>query len=263
MNIDNIKINSVHLLRTHLPKLFDFINDKDLYDYIDSSLKFSKQRDGQRINANFSKILLDLATEVKVNNRWTIRNEMYYINSLFDQFVQLEESRSNFKNLIKSALFNHNDQNFLNVIGELGACYDLCRKYQYLGYEIPLNNGYSIDFKFGKRDGDYILVEILNSQYDPSKYEDNDSFERLIIHRLTKKITEKKILILDKEIIDRIYIFPIIHGITPEIIKANHEFLNSIEKNDLNGVKCINPKYFGSIGKKYSLLSTEEIFKWP
>lgn len=252
--------NSIKLFQTYLPNLLKIITEKDLLQFLNKADEFLLINDGKTGNANFLAVFLMLIEEVKENKSYELRNELGFFNHLLGKFQKFEKNKE-FKNLVLSVINNFNKNDFKNVLGEIAACLHLSAENLLLKYEKIISNQVSIDFEFKNKTEEIFLVDVLNIDYDRTRYEKGEPFEKFITGRLQSKFNEKTKK-LDYEEKHKIFIFPIIHGLTIEIVQENLSFLTTINlgSNPFYSFQSFNPMAFAKVQDSFfSLFSMEKI----
>ncbi|MFV8336030.1 hypothetical protein ACNQF7_08065 [Flavobacterium sp. RSP29] len=198
--------------------------------------------------------------EVAKNESQEMRNELGYFNFLLGEFAKIKKNKE-FKNLVLSVVNNFEKNDFKNVLGEIAVCLVLSNNSELLKYERVQQNNKSMDFEFKDVDGNTFLVEVLNIEYKSDKYEKGTPFEKFICGRLETKFNEKS-LDLDDNDKDKMFIFPIIHGLSIEIVRENILFLTTINKKRFpkDRFNSFNPMAFAKVqGTYFSIFTMEEI----
>jgi hypothetical protein len=254
--IDDCKI----LFQLYIPNLLSLFSENEFKIFLEKSYNFTVLYYGKTANTNFLATFLMLVREVAGNKSNKIRNEWGYFNYLLGEFTKIENNKQ-FKNLVSSVINNYEKNDFKNVLGEIAVCLRLSAKYQLLKYEKVLENGKNIDFEFKDKKGEIFLIEVLNIEYDSTRYEGGKTFEKFICGRLEKKFNEKS-LDLDDHYKRRILIFPIIHGFTIDIFRENELFLTTLNKSRFpeNEFNSFNPMSFAKVQDTFfDLFTVEEI----
>lgn len=252
--------NSKKLFQLYIPNLLSLLTENEFLSFIEKSYTFTILNDGKTANGNFIATFLMLVEEVAKNESQEIRNELGYFNYLLGEFAKIEKNKE-FKNLVLAVINNFEKNDFKNVLGEIAVCLVLSNKAELLKYESVQQNNKSIDFEFKDVDGDTFLVEVLNIEYNSTKYEKGNPFEKFICGRLETKFNEKSIALNDNDK-NRIWIFPIIHGFSIEIVRENILFLTTINKKCFPKDKfnSFNPMCFAKVqGTHFNLFTMEEI----
>jgi hypothetical protein len=262
MNIELIKSNSLGLFKIYIPNLFLYLEDVEIEQYIDNSIKMTLKRDGEKSNANYLKSFLMLAHEHKKNKENIIRNEFFYFNSLLGDFSKIIPSRKKFRDLLLSSIFDYNQNSILNAMSEIAVCIEQSKTNKFVAYERKISNGKYIDFEFSNiATGEIILVDVVSIHFNPNKYENKEGFKSVILKRITDKFNSK-INKLTEEEKHKIFIYPIIHYLDLKITKENSSFIKTIGNSKKYPFNSFTPKFFGAIRNSYQLLSIDEIEKW-
>jgi hypothetical protein len=264
MNINLIKQNSLGTLKLYCPNLFYYISDKDFLLFIDKAIRHTYPKGGTDKN-NFIVTFFKLVNEHKLNDSNEIRNEFAYFNFLLGKSIQIGINQTKFRDLIISTLYNFELNNFLNAIGEIAALLDISNGYKFINYEVPLPNGKNVDFQLESASTKInINVDVSNIYHDTDRYENEKNFETFIRKRLHDKYTAKTNDLPETEK-NKVYIFPIIHGLTIKIIQSNSEFLIDINKSSTqyaNSFQSFSPRVFANMGGLYyGLFSIPEFIK--
>lgn len=252
--------NSEKLFQLYIPNLLSLLSESEFLSFLEKSYSFVTLNDGKIRNSNFLATFLMLIQEVANNDSEEIRNELGYFNHLLGEFAKVQKNKE-FRNLVLSVINNFDKNDFKNVLGEIAVCLTLSQKSELLKYERVLENNKSIDFEFKDINGEIFLVDVLNIEYNSAKYEKGKPFEKFICGRLETKFNEKSIN-LNEESKKRLVIFPIIYGLTIEIVRENEAFLTTISKNRFpkDGFNSFNPMSFAKVqGTYFSLFTMEEI----
>lgn len=252
--------NCEKLFQLYIPNLLSLLSEREFLSFLEKSYSFAMLNDGKTRNSNFLATFLMLIQEVANNDSEEIRNELGYFNHLLGEFSKVQKNKE-FRNLVLSVINNFDKNDFKNVLGEIAVCLTLSQKSELLKYERVLENNKSIDFEFKDINGEIFLVDVLNIEYNSAKYEKGKPFEKFICGRLETKFNEKS-MNLNEENKKRLVIFPIIHGLTIEIVRENEVFLTTISKNRFpkDGFNSFNPMSFAKVqGTYFSLFSMEEI----
>ena len=205
-----------------------------------------------------------LVHEHKFQNENVVRKEFEYFNILLGEFSKIAPNKKKFKGLLLSAIFNYDQNSFLNAISEIAVCIELTKTNEFLNYEKKMNNGKNIDFEFlNNKTNEEFYVEVFSIHFNPLKYEDPRGFKSKINKNIKDKF-DLKTIGLSNNLKQKVFIFPVIHYLTIPIVKENVEFLNEIKTSNSNDLSynSFTPKFFGSIGTSYSLLSVEEILNY-
>ncbi|MNU87709.1 hypothetical protein D3C71_774980 [compost metagenome] len=252
--------NSKKLLQLHIPNLLRLLTENEFISFIKKSYEFTVLNDGKTANTNFLATFLMLVEEVAENKSQEIRNELGYFNFLLGEFAKTKKNKE-FKNLVLSVVNNFEKNDFKNTLGEIAVCLTLSNNSELIKYESVQRNNKSIDFEFKDADGNTFLVEVLNIEYNSARYEKGDPFEKFICGRLETKFNEKSTDLSDHDK-NRMLIFPIIHGVSIEIVRENISFLTSINKKRFpkEGFNSFNPMSFAKVqGTYFRLFTMEEI----
>jgi hypothetical protein len=259
MITDAMISNSIGIAEEYFPNLFNYLSKGDFETFIKKAYEHTAKFNGGTPNNNFIVTFFKLLEEHDRNESNAIRNEFGYFNYLLGEFSNYSNQKE-FKSLLIGALYNFEKSDFHHSLGEIGACLDLSRERIFKKYEQPLANGKSIDFVFSSKDGSSIYVEVLNIDYNKSRYE-KEKFQLFLDKRLSDKFSSKSIG-LDSETKKKIYIYPILNGFTTQIIKEQSEYLRNITKASIekNSYQSFSPKSFGNIqGTFFNLFSIDEI----
>ncbi|MGB5821440.1 MAG: hypothetical protein WBG90_18295 [Saonia sp.] len=262
MNLETVYKAALGIVYQYIPNMLKVITEKDFKNFILKSIEHTNiDGRGGTPNLNFIASFFMLIEASRTGKNDIIIKEFEYFNYLLGEFIKLNSNQKEFKNLVMASLMNFNKEAaFLEVLGEVGACLSLARENIFEKYEYSLPNNKSIDLKFETKFG-VRLVEVSNIQYKAEKYEGSDSF-KVFMHRRLKTKFEEKSKGLDKEYMDLIFIYPIIHGISNEIIKDNHDLLKNLNEN--TEFNCYEPCFFGNIqGTFFKLFSVDEVCKLP
>jgi hypothetical protein len=244
----------------YIPNLLSLLSESEFLSFLEKSYSFSVLNDGKTRNCNFLATFLMLVEEVAKNDSEEMRNEFGFFNYLLGEFAKIQKNKE-FKNLVLSVINNFDKNDFKNVLGEIAVCLILSNKSELLKYERILENNKSIDFEFKDINGEVFLVDVINIEYNSAKYEKGKPFEKFICGRLDAKFNEKSIN-LNEDKKNRLFIFPIIHGLTIDIVRENETFLTTIYKKRFpkDGVNSFNPMSFAKVqGTYFSLFTMEEI----
>lgn len=254
--IDNCK----KLFQLYIPNLLNYFSEKDFLIFLEALHSFTLLHDGKVASSNFVSTFLMLVEEVKINESQELRNELGYFNYLLGEFEKIEKNKE-FKNLVKGVINNLKKNDFKNVLAEIAVCLNLSTRAELVKYERVLENKKSIDFEFKDTDNNFFLVEVYNIDYNSAKYEIGKPFEKFICERLQKKFNEKAVN-LDNQHKSRLLIFPVIHGLTIDIVRENKLFLTTLCKKKFyeNGFNSFNPMSFAKVqGTYFDLFTMEEI----
>ena len=252
--------NCKKLFQLYIPNLLSLLTENEFLNFIEKAYNFTIEHDDKTANRNFVANFLMLVKEVAKNESEEIRNEFGYFNFLLGEFAKVDNNKE-FKNLVLGVINNFEKNDFKNVLGEIAACLVLSNKAELVKYERVQENNKSMDFEFKDAEGNLFLVEALNIEYKSDKYEKGAPFEKFICHRLENKFNEKSINLSDNDKC-RILIFPIIHGISIQIVRENLSFLTTIYKKRFPKDKfnSFNPMAFAKVqGTYFSLFTMEEI----
>ncbi|MCC9020422.1 hypothetical protein [Flavobacterium lipolyticum] len=254
--IDNCK----KLFQLYIPNLLTYYTEKDFLTLLENLYSFTLLNDGKTANSNFVATFLMLVEEVKNNSSHELRNELGYFNYLLGQFEKVKKNKE-FKNLVKGVINNFEKNDFKNVLAEIAVCLHLSTRAELVKYERVLQNKKSIDFEFKDDGNNLFLVEVYNIDYNSTKYEIGKPFEKFICERLEKKFNDKSAN-LDNDLKSRLLIFPVIHGLTIDIVRENKLFLTTLNKKRFyeNGFNSFNPMSFAKVqGTYFDLFTMEEI----
>lgn len=247
--------NSRKLFQSYIPNLLITISEKEFLEFLNKAYSFTILNDGKFSNSNFISTFFMLIEEVKNGESQEVRNEFGYFNFLLGEFLKFGKNKE-FKNLVLSVI-----NNFKNVLGEIAACLVLSQNSVLLKYEKILENKKSIDFEFKDVNGNVFLIDVLNFNYDLTRYQKGEPFEKFICGRLKSKFDEKSEN-LNFEEKNRLIIFPIIYGLTIEIVRDNEAFLTTLlEKRYLvDGFNCFNPMVFAKVqGTYFNLFTMKDV----
>lgn len=215
------------LLNIYCPNLFQIITRSEFDEFIHKSFQFGLINDGQEINQNFLTSIMKLKDMHKKQVNLQHKYEFDHLNILLGQAIQNNLGKK-FKNLLKGSLLNFKNQSILDIMGEISCCVYLSHKFNFEQYEHSIGNNKTIDFKFSKNGRD-ILVEVSNTKPDLNKYE-KSRFKDFLIRRVVKKYEEKTKDLNNLEK-DNIYIFPVLHGLRPFIIREQRDVLRNFSQS--------------------------------
>ena len=108
-----------------------------------------------------------------------------------------------------------------------------------------------------------MFIEVFTIHFDSNKYEDSEGLKTFLCKRISDKFTNKTKDLPEKEK-ELVYVFPILSGLTPEIIIENKKILKNIDnlRNCGSKINCISPHIFGNLEYEYyDIFSIEEILK--
>jgi len=252
-----IKNNVYLLLEKHLPNILHFIDQKDINQFVDRAGKFIKLNDGKKKPRNFLSFILDLLQKEK--KRDPNLKEVEYYNYLLGKMQEIIPNSNEFGNLIRSVIFNFSTNNFHNFIAEVGALLELSEKYKFIEYEVNLPNGKQADLLLYDSDGTELYVDIVTIHFDSMNYVNQEEFEKLINNKIIDKF-QKTTKGIPKERRSNIYIFPVIQGLTPKILKSNIDYFDTFkEKMKNDQYNSFSPHFFGSIqGTFFTLFSIQK-----
>lgn len=251
--------NSIDLIKLYLPNLWIYLSEEEFKTFLLKAFEHTKKYNGGTTKNNFIVTFFKLFEEHRTNNSQEIRTEFKYFNYLLGEFKKYGNNKE-FKDLLIGALYNFESNNFHHSLGEIAVCLDLCRKSNFQDYEQTFENGKSIDFVFSNDQGELKYIDVVTIDYNKERYE-KDNFQAFFDNRLKSKF-ESKSVGLELDFKRKIHVFPIISGITIEIIKEQSEYLKNIKMSTLeeNGFQSIEPRVFGNVqGTFFNLFTIDEI----
>lgn len=247
----------IAIIKLYCPNLLDFISEKEFRVFIRKSIN-NTSRNGN--TNNFSLTFFRLVKEHATNESRIIRAEFKYFNYVLGKFLRLAKNKA-FKDLLIGVMLNFKQSNFKNILGEIGAAVTLSTVLKLNEYEKSLSNGKSVDFEFIDNANKIVLIEVLNIEFDPTRYDNPQLFQKFICGRLKQKFDDKTLNLDDGEKA-KLYIFPVLHGFTEDIIRENADFLNNLYKREFKEIgfnSCI-PRVFIKIQDTYfDFFSTKQI----
>lgn len=254
--------NGISLLKSYCPNLFEFITEKDFGSFLRRSYNHTMEHGGGTPNNNFIVTFFELLKEHSLNHSTEIRSEFCYFNFLLGEFLKITNPKK-FKDLVKGSLLNLETNNFKHSLGEAAACVELCQLFNFVKYEITLENGKSVDLHFQRKGQHDLYVEVYNIEINEEKYEKHN-FQSFLNGRLLEKFISKSTE-LSKDRKKQIIIYPILNGISVDIVKEQEFYLKSLNLYKLTdyGFQSFEPKCFGNIqglqGTIFNLFSIDQI----
>lgn len=250
---------SIGLIKTYCPNLFLFLNEREFTTFLSKAIELTEKNNGRTPNNNFIVTFFKLLNEHKSNKSNEIRNEFGYFNYLLGEFAKYENKKE-FKNLLLGVLYNFKSNNFHHTLGEIAVCLDLSLKHKFEKYERILDNQKSIDFEFIDGNGESMLIDVLTIDYKKERYE-KEKFKAFLDGRLRVKLEDKS-KDLDSDTKNKIFVFPVLSGLTIEIVKEQSEYLKNVSNSTIekDGFQIFPPRAFGSVqGTFFSLFTIDEI----
>ncbi|MGH2664847.1 hypothetical protein [Flavobacterium sp.] len=260
MAFTNIINQSIAIIKLYCPNLLEFISEKEFGEFIRKSINHTSQNGGGTTNNNFLVTFFRLVGEHSTNESEITRTEFKYFNYVLGKFLKLGKNKA-FKDLLIGVIFNFEQSSFKNILGEIGAGLTLSTIFKLNKYEKSLSNGKSVDFEFIDNSNNIILVEVLNIEFDSKRYHNPQLFQKFICGRLQQKFNDKTLNLDDTEKA-KLYIFPVLHGFTIEIIRENADFLNNLYKREFKeiGFNSCMPRVFINIqGTYFDFFTTKQI----
>ncbi|OQZ03921.1 MAG: hypothetical protein B6D34_04800 [Candidatus Brocadia sp. UTAMX1] len=190
----------INLLQYYLPSIYDalILSNKLLSDI---SNKYYER---------FKKIESDIKEKGEFNPEWTMfdfwwdanegdrasRAFLEFINNTASEILQKVEGdpRKQIINLCHKMIinFNNSQSQFQSYVAELAVINKLIKngRLALVQVEKILPNGKRFDFEV-ENDGNKTLVEVFNIKFDFNLIESTEKFQKLLEHRLTKKLNSK------------------------------------------------------------------------
>lgn len=257
MAFTKITNECIAIIKLYCPNLLEFISEKEFGEFVRKSIN-NTSKNGN--SYNFSLTFFHLVKEHATNESKIIRTQFKYINYILGKFLKLGKNKA-FKDLLIGVMVNFKQSNFKNILGEIGAAVTLSAILKLNKYERSLPNRKTIDFEFVDKTNKIIWIEVLNIEFDSKRYDNPQLFQKFICHRLQQKFNDKTLNLEDMEKA-KLYIFPVLHGFTEEIIHENADFLNNFYKRDFKEIgfnSCI-PRVFIKIQDTYfDFFTTKQI----
>ncbi len=261
MQADTTILNGggTQLMKHYLPNLFHYLTENEFQELLNQLYQHSLRSDSPITVRGFGSSFFKLIEELRTNEGNQVKNEFKYFNYLLGEFLKFGNHKE-FKNLLRGHLFNLKVNNFHHALGEVAICLELVQMSQLIKYEFPLPNGNNADFEFSLNEDCSVYIDVYTIDYKKSKYE-KQNFEKFLDKRIFDKY-HSKTQGLSQELKRKIYVYPILSGFSPEIIKEQGDYLYDICNSSLerNNYQSFSPKAFGNIqGTFFNLFSLEEI----
>lgn len=167
-DISNKYFERYSKIESNIKEKGEFVSEKTIFDF------WWNANDGDQASLAFLKFINNTSTEILKKVEGDPRNQI--INLCHKMIINFNDTQSQFQSYVAE----------LAVIDKLLNDEGLTL----VQVEKKLSNGKRFDFEVEK-DENKILVEVFNINFDFDRIESTENFQKLLEHRLTKKLNSK------------------------------------------------------------------------